>query len=562
MSASIIQSKKGPFERISGSVWLISCLVAVCSAPLVYAHKGAHPSLIAFPILAGLFLNVGLHVFGWDRVLRTCSNFLVGRYGNGLTKIREATRHSISYSLANFFTRIREATVQWFEPNLKTANERDGNSISAVIIAWAAERSWMVSAVGVVIASATIYFFDSFQNDEKFHVSNPWGSKALSIGHEIGVAIIIGAMVAVLFHLYYTKRRFEISMKDLKATLSTVQTEAIATDDAKSTASTMMNRTLAELHRNMIKQHFMALDYVGVPKQVGIARFFKRYHEDTRFDPELQKAIESAISEATSFIYLTGRSFSDSISRDQRAASHLWMWSAIEQRLSDKSKPRLEISFLLPNIFSRRNSALQRERVELRRAGSGQNLDATRLVLEFLVNRLVDFKREHVAEVRLVDRPMPFFSVITEKKLFIEHYHPNRPEGESFVSEALNTSDSWQHSEIAYFATRPDQLIAFEPANYYKSVVRGFVQMRNETISASVAISGFLTRIPKLRNRRYHSEALRRFENALAIMLALEKEFARRLEYSEADAADTGKSTPPDAQEITKSQKKPYRRHK
>lgn len=315
-----------------------------------------------------------------------------------------------------------------------------------------------------------------FLANDTFIKAHPVLEKLVLIASEVGLALMIAAIVSFIYDIKYHRSRFESKV-----------------DSAVEKVDLAVSEIQAQLGK--IDDRVDCLPSVKVLHASGIDRIWKRYDRDQapsgnilHFDRELQVEIEQAIAQANVFVYVMGRSLNDSI-----ASSHttgLWLWNAIKERLDDHTRP-LEFSATLMDVFGPSGVMTKREIAETPHHRT--HLNAVRETIEFFCQQLSQFVGSHAVEVRLIKRPSPFFCVITERVAIVEYYHPYREQGEGVFMASYNKADKWSHSAIAYYEKNPERLQSTERLDFYKSIVRSYVQLRRHDSSAcSEVVEEFL----------------------------------------------------------------------
>lgn len=344
-----------------------------------------------------------------------------------------------------------------------------------------------------------------------------WPRFALSLAHEVGLALLIALIVSLIYDLFYHRTRFEETFHRLH---NGFERSERRTEEMQN----LLQSHIAQTHNSLLKSVRESLQDVDLLRQLSVASLFRRCApsfkpmgaEARPFSEDLKRVIVDEVKRADKFIYLMGRAFDDSISN---AEQPLWLWNALDDAI--RSKPHLEIRVLIGNTLPLQSVQKREYRYSMKATAAKQLLERSRQTLGFLLHNLAQSVATN-AKVRLLNQPPAFFCLITENSAVLQPYLPGRR------PVAMPVSLTHPHLTLDALPVSMESLL--EPSNeqllhkwlrspedsgsssttVYGEHLRSFVLQWNEACNAAQQIRLFFQRKYRVWTERLGNNPVRR----------------------------------------------------
>ncbi len=223
----------------------------------------------------------------------------------------------------------------------------------------------------------------------------------------VGIGLGVACLVAAIFDHLYHEELIGKPLRQIKGQLESAQ------------------KDIESFQQELTKLEHSVTEYSNIlrmSKDEGIVGMYRR---DNR---EFKDIVTKYVLEAEKFVYTLGRTHRDMLINE---GENGWLIDNLIKKVEQK-KGGLPIKILLPNPYDKESGF--RKQLEYRTNKGVTEYHATRDTVKGLL-KIFNRQPEHSVSLRLTNDAPLYGMVMTEERLFIEHYMPTSKGGASIVLE-------------------------------------------------------------------------------------------------------------------------------
>jgi hypothetical protein len=274
-----------------------------------------------------------------------------------------------------------------------------------------------------------------------------------------GIGLGVACLVAAIFDRLYHEELIGKPLREIKGQLESAQ------------------KDVESFQKELTKLEHSVTEYSNIlrmSKDEGIVAIYRRH------DREFRNTVIKYVLEAEKFVYTLGRTHRRMLINEGEPG---WLINNLVNKV-ERKKGGLPIKILLPNPYDKESGF--RKQLEYRANKGVSEYHATRDTVKGLL-KIFDKQPVHDVSIRLTGDAPLYGMVMTEERLFIEHYIPTSKGGTSIVLEIE------KHASI-YAAVFHDFIRLYERAGFPADVYRVYMDRKTRE-KRSKALDAHLTEL-------------------------------------------------------------------
>ena len=293
---------------------------------------------------------------------------------------------------------------------------------------------------------------------------------------DLGIALLIAVLVAHMFDKGYHEVMFISPIRHLRKSVDETTTQLLETTaDARAAVeetARKMRQELAERDRALKERYDYMVAGISLLSQSD-ARGVVAIHERGK---AFISVLREAVNEAEEFCWIVGRTHKEMLGREDEGKG--WLVKTLDDRC--QARPDLAVRILLANPFDPLEAAQEEGHslAVLPRTTNAareplRGFQEARKTVYHIMSLVARHRLGRRVDVRLMRRiAVPYCMLMTERRVFVEHYLPSREGGALSITEFVPEDRPREQAPYACFRTDFEQL--FEQAEACVEVLERF----------------------------------------------------------------------------------------
>jgi hypothetical protein len=338
--------------------------------------------------------------------------------------------------------------------------------------------SWLHLAVGI---SGILLIGVKLVCQQFFHESSPIAELAFHLAGDVGIAFIVAVAVAGVFDYAYHEQTIVRPLADVEAHVERVKIQIETLNEHLNDQMNRVKESLLTLVKDVdvrdrdldrqLQQLLRDAHMLQDARREGIVALHRR-------GESFRDAVREAVRSSDTFFWTMGRTHKEMLV--QNGEDKGWIISELENKLSN-AQGIYEVKILLANAFDKPQTfgttappGNNAARDMLRNDVNGKQ--TTRGVLSMLD----PYRLKENMHLKLLRKyPVPHGVIVTDKRIFVEHYLPSRAGGAQFILEV----EKKELESDLYYTYKRDFESSYSNAEGAASVLERYVERKQKELN-------------------------------------------------------------------------------